>query len=199
MRRAILILGGGTMQVPAIREAHTLDVDVHMADGNHRCPGASLVDHFHHIDLRDRDGLLRRARSIEGLAAVFTAATDFSASVAWISEALGLPGIPFEASMDATDKGRMRTRLAEAGVRIPRFRVIGPNLSVSEGGRRSCWRPSSPSLGLPLVCKPVDNMGARGVRLARRICATLAAAVDGCSFGALSHRTGHRRGANSRR
>ena len=174
MRRAILILGGGTMQMPAIREAHGLDLEVHVVDGNARCLGASRVDHFHHIDLRDRDALLKRARDIENLSAVFTAGTDFSASVAWISEALGLPGISFETSMDATDKGRMRRRLAAAGVPIPRFHVVEPALTASEV--ETVVEEIVAELGLPLVCKPVDNMGARGVRLAPDR-ATLTAAV----------------------
>ncbi len=164
MKRAVLILGGGTMQMPAIREARDLDLEVHMADGNARCRGVTSVDHFYHIDLRDRDALLEQARTIGNLNAVFTAGTDFSASVAWISEALGLPGIPFETSLDATDKGRMRARLAAAGVRVPRFRVIESALTVSE--EASVLEEIVAEFGLPLVCKPVDSMGARGVRRA---------------------------------
>jgi biotin carboxylase len=152
--RCLLILGGGTMQLPAIDEARTLGLTVHVADGNAACPGSSRCDEFHHVDLRDRDGLLACGREISGLAGVFTAGTDFSSSVAWVAEHLGLPGIPYETSLDCTDKGRMRRTLAAAGVRVPAFRIL-----------REGDETASIDLELPVVVKPADNMGARGVRL----------------------------------
>ena len=121
-----------------------------------RAWGATRPHRFHHVDLRDRDGLVRCARGIDGLAAVFTAGTDFSSSVAYVSEHLSLPGIPFETALDATDKGRMRRCLAAAGVPVPRFAIIDD----AGSGRRGIEE-----LSYPLVCKPADNMGARGVRL----------------------------------
>lgn len=163
--RSILILGGGTMQLPAIEEARRLGLTVHVADGNASCHGRTRGDRFHHVDLRDRDGLLACGRSIPGLAGVFTAGTDFSSSVAWVSEHLGLPGIPYETSLDCTDKGRMRRKLAAAGVRVPAFRIVRAGEEIAAEGLR-----------LPLVVKPVDNMGARGVQLVERI-EQLAAAV----------------------
>ncbi|MFW5694557.1 MAG: ATP-grasp domain-containing protein [Alkalispirochaeta sp.] len=156
---SILILGGGTMQGPAIAASQRLGLITHVADGNAHCPGAATADYFHHVDLRDLEGLLACAREISQLRGVFTAGTDFSSSVAWITEHLGLPGIPFEVSRAATHKGIMRDRLAAAGVPVPRYRVIAPD-DVS--GTRI--EEIVHQLTLPVVCKPVDNMGARGVR-----------------------------------
>lgn len=151
---ALFILGGGTMQLPAIAAARRLGCAVHVADGNASCPGASRADRFHHIDLRDQEGLVARARTIPDLRAVFTAGTDFSTSVAAVAEALGLPGISREVSEQATDKARMRRVLADAGVPVPRFIAL-----------RGADELPSRDIGLefPLVVKPVDNMGARGV------------------------------------
>lgn len=158
-RDAILILGGGVMQLPAIEAAQHMGLVTHVADGNAHCPGASRADVFHHVDLRDVEGLLSCARAIPGLRGAFTAATDFSSSVAWITEHLGLPGIPYEVSLAATDKGRMRDRLSAAGVRIPAYRVV--EASDISSGRIDLIVED---LNFPLVCKPVDNMGARGVQ-----------------------------------
>jgi biotin carboxylase len=156
---SILIIGGGVMQLPAIAAAGRLGLFTHVADGNPQCPGASEADAFHHIDLRDLEGLLSCARGIPGLKGVFTAGTDFSTSVAWVAEHLGLPGNSYEVSLDATDKGRMRDRLSKAGVRVPLYRVIRkPSASTS------AIQSAAGELRFPVVCKPVDNMGARGVR-----------------------------------
>ncbi|TVR70443.1 MAG: ATP-grasp domain-containing protein [Spirochaetaceae bacterium] len=142
------------MQLPAISAARRLGCTVHVADADPQCPGASRADRFHPVDLQDREGLLLAAEGITDLAGVFTAGTDFSASVAYVAERMGLPGIPFEAALDATDKSRMRAVLRAAGVAVPRFVALsGPE------GLEQCRRV----LRCPLVVKPVDNMGARGV------------------------------------
>ena len=170
-RDAILILGGGTMQLPAIREARNLKLCVHVADGNPECPGRNEADHFHNVDLRDRPGLVECAGKIPRLRGVFTAGTDFSTSVAAVSDALRLPGVSAPVARAATDKGEMRRRLSAAGVRVPAFQIFSGADSITP----TTVDRAIQSLGLPVVCKPVDNMGARGVQLAESLDGALAA------------------------
>jgi len=157
-RRSILILGGGVMQLPAIRLAKEKGWRVTVADGNPQAAGAQEAHRFLPIDLKDREALERAARQVsaeDGLDGVFTAGTDFSVTVAWVAERLGLPGVPFEAALRATDKTLMRAAFRAAGVPSPEF--VG--VSEEEDPLRA-----SASLRYPLVVKPVDNMGARGIR-----------------------------------
>ncbi len=155
MTGAVFLLGGGLMQIPAIRAARELGLECHLADGNDRCIGRDLAGHFYHVDLRDREGLLAAAREIPDLRGVFTAGTDFSRSVAYVAEHLMLPGISEDVALRATDKGLMRRCLGEAGVSIPGFHVVTDD-------------QSDPPFPLPVVVKPADNMGARGVALVRK-------------------------------
>jgi biotin carboxylase len=155
--KTVMILGGSTMQLPAIRIARRKGWRVVVADGNPAAEGRALADEFVTVDLKDRPGLEAAARAIResgGLDGVFTAGTDFSSSVAWVAERLGLPGIPYEAALLATDKSRMREAFARNGVPHPRFARLGagddPAAALS-------------ALAFPLVVKPVDSMGARGV------------------------------------
>ena len=157
----VFIPGPGIMQIPAIRAAKDLGWTVVAADADPAAPGAVEADRFLPVDLKDREGLsaaARRIRSELGLDGVFTAGTDFSASVAWVARELGLPGIPFESAVKATDKLEMREALAAAGVPSPHFVAA-----------RSADDPGALSSGLefPLVVKPADSMGARGCRAAR--------------------------------
>jgi len=155
----ILILGGGTMQEPAIRISRRKGWRVVLADGNPAAPAREMADRFECVDLKDRDGLLALARNVResgGLDGVFTAGTDFSSSVAWVAESLGLPGIPFATALRATDKCLMREAFAAAGVPSPR------SFCWSGHGDPRALLPGD--LEFPLVVKPVDNMGARGVR-----------------------------------
>ncbi len=154
----VLILGGGVMQTPAINAGREMGWRITIADGNADCVARPSADHFLHIDLRDHKALARSAALLRPtLDGVFTAGTDFSYAVAFIAEALHLPGNSVESALNATDKHRMRTRFEEQGIPIPRFSGIEPGLS--DAGVRL----EAEKIGFPLVVKPVDNMGARGV------------------------------------
>ena len=159
-RKTILILGGGTMQLPAIQIARRKGWKVLVADGNPKAAGRDLCDIFLDVDLKDRDGMIKTALQLKeehALDGVFTAGTDFSSTVAWVAEQLKLPGISYETALNATLKSRMRHVFHKHGIPCPRYTVIGrsqePVPMLPEG------------LHYPLVVKPVDNMGARGVKL----------------------------------
>jgi biotin carboxylase len=158
-KKTIMILGAGTMQIPALTTAKKKGWRVIAMDGNPEAPGAGLADIFEPVDLKDTETLLERARHYKGtsgLDGVFTAGTDFSVSVAFIAENLGLPGIPVETAQNATNKARMRRLFALHGVPGPVSISCGPD------GLDSLSRfPGS----FPVVVKPVDNMGARGVQM----------------------------------
>jgi biotin carboxylase len=160
MKRRILILGAGLMQRPAITFAKEMGIETVVADGDPQAVCAGLADRFENIDLKDKEGLEALGRALMndgGLSAVMTAGTDFSASVAWVAEKLGLPGIPYETALDASDKERMRRRFKEAGVPSPEFIIVH---SSDFSQNRVPQLPFS----FPVVVKPVDNMGARGCR-----------------------------------
>lgn len=153
-----MILGAGVMQAPAIRIAKEMGWTVVCADGNRNAPAASDADRFLHIDLKDLEGLEEAARNLqlaEGLDGVMTAGTDFSASVAWIAERLGLPGLKYRTALNATDKIRMRNCFRENKVPSPRFVELSQEMVYTH---------ETKEMPYPLVVKPVDNMGARGVR-----------------------------------
>ncbi len=153
--KSILILGAGIMQMPALRTAKEKGWYVTVADGSSEAPGIPLADRFLHIDLKAWKEMASAAAALKkerGLDGVFTAGTDFSLTVARVAEKLGLPGIPVEAAEAASDKALMRRKLAEAGVAVPGFTELTEPKKDPAG-----------SLGFPLVVKPVDNMGSRGV------------------------------------
>ncbi|MDR2479363.1 MAG: ATP-grasp domain-containing protein [Treponema sp.] len=158
MKERLIILGAGVMQGPAIGIARELGFFTIALDGSPNAPCVSMADAFEQIDLKDKESIEAFARSLQkegGNLGIMTAGTDFSASVAWTAERLGLPGIPYEAALNASDKERMRSCFKKAGLPSPEFTVIG---SADSG--ESMPLPG----GFPLVIKPVDNMGGRGCR-----------------------------------
>lgn len=185
--KRIMILGAGVMQLPAFEAARRCGWESIAVDGNPRAPGVELADHFREIDLKDTDGILaaaEREAAGSGLHGVFTVGTDFSYPVAVVAHRLGLTGTSPESAERASDKVLMRRSLARAGVPIPGFLEVvaesaadagggGAGLGGAGGGRAGEGAGISPVEApgavrdgalLPAVVKPVDNMGARGVR-----------------------------------
>jgi biotin carboxylase len=132
-----------------------------------------LAARFEKVDLKDREGIETLGRTLMeqgGLGGIMTAGTDFSATVAWAAEKLGLPGIPFETALDASDKERMRRRFKAAGVPSPEFVILK---SPPE---------EKPPFPWPVVVKPVDNMGSRGCRKVETLAYLKIAVADALGF-----------------
>lgn len=190
----LLMLGAGLMQKPAIDGAHELGYHVTVADGNANALCAPLADRFEHIDLKDTESLNVLAHSMKKsgrLDAVFTAGTDFSASVAYIAAQNGLPGHTYEAALNATDKIRMRTCFAASAVASPHFTFADCAVVESMKAKllNGCARVKDflpLESEFPLVVKPCDNMGARGCR----ICSTAQELVSACEVAVRFSRTG---------
>ncbi|MCQ2610153.1 MAG: ATP-grasp domain-containing protein [Treponema sp.] len=163
--KSVLILGAGLMQRPAILAAKELGFKVYLIDANPKALCVNLADEFKPIDLKDRQAIADYAVELKknnGLKAVFTAGTDFSASVSYASKACGLKSHEFEAAVNASNKYVMRQRFKECNVPSPDFIQI-PQDKISE-----ILTPDYISkINFPVVVKPVDNMGARGCRMIR--------------------------------
>lgn len=163
----ILILGAGLMQTPAILSAKELGYNVCVIDADDKAVAIKHANEFKKIDLKDKEGILAYAKELQkkengGLAAVFTAGTDFSASVSYVAQKLGLPSHTFEAATNASVKTQMRQCFLNAGVPSPKYFRVG-KADVNE----SLLSKILQQINFPLVVKPVDNMGARGCRMVR--------------------------------
>lgn len=153
--KTILIIGAGILQVPAIKTAAEMGLTTIVTDYNENAPGMKLADFPLIVSTRDIEGTVRVIKEFhQKIDGVLTVGTDASMTVAAVANALGLTGIKFEDAEAASNKIKMRERLKKAGVPIPEF--------------RKCWsendlNQATKELGFPLVIKPADNMGARGV------------------------------------
>jgi biotin carboxylase len=158
--KTIWIVSGGAEAVPGIRRAKEMGLHVVVSDGNPKAPGAALADDFVMVSTYDVDATVKAARAyhreqcpIDG---VISVAADVPLTVASVADTLGLPGIPLETALLASDKLAMKRRFAEAGIPTPWFQSVESSAQLRDLIRHR---------GLPLVIKPVDSRGARGVLL----------------------------------
>lgn len=155
--RIILIIGGGILQIPLIEASRSLQLKTLLLDGNPNAPGMDLADNSIIESTLHAENALNavlRFSDVNSIRGVVTAGTDASFTVATIARHLGLPGIDPENARAATDKFLMRKKLRDSGIPVPEF---------SEVSDLSECRQEAQRIGFPLVMKPTDNMGARGV------------------------------------
>ena len=165
-----LILGAGLMQKPAILASKSLGLTTVVIDADDKAVCIPLADKFYKIDLKAKDDIVELAKKLEadgGLKAVFTAGTDFSASVSYVCEKLGLNAHSYEAALNASIKTRMRQCFADKGVPSPKFTQITKNDLTDKATAEAFLQKVKDMMDFPLVVKPVDNMGARGCRMVR--------------------------------
>lgn len=187
-QKTLLILGAGVMQVPGILAAKSMGCRVCVVDGSSCAVGIPHADLFEVADLKFPQEIIRVAEGWNqqfGLDGVFTAGTDFSLTVAIVAEHFGLPCISPSVAVKASDKGCMRDSFKNALVSIPKYRVfdfspeICPDfyITLSEIGVFT-----SEELTFPVVVKPVDNMGARGIRLCSNLEELQTAVEKACGY-----------------
>ena len=148
----ILILGGGFQQLPAIRKAHELGLTVLLADYLPDAPGRSEADQSFLISTRDRDKILELARR-EGVDGILAFASDpAEETAAYVAEKMGLPGGMYAAAGILGNKRKFREFLAMHGLPAPRHFPM--NYPESD-------------LPYPVVVKPLDSSGSKGVTILR--------------------------------
>ena len=157
-RRTLWIVSGGAEAVPGIQRARAMGLHVVVSDMNPAAPGFAVADEAIVANTYDVDETVAAAsayhktkRPIDG---VMCMAADVPLTVASVAAALSLPGIPVESARLASDKLAMKQAFARAGIPIPWYQAIA---SIDQ------LRAAIAERGFPLVLKPVDGRGARGV------------------------------------
>jgi biotin carboxylase len=163
LARTILFVGGGVETITGVVHAKEMGLHVVVSDANPTAPAIACAHDAILASTYDIEATLAAAgdfhRNRRRLDGVICLATDVPLTVATVAHALGLPGIPIESARLSTDKLAMKERFAAAGIPIPWF---------SEVESAEHLRTVVAERGFPLVLKPVDSRGARGVLLLRR-------------------------------
>jgi len=131
-----------------------------IADGNPKAPGLALADWPIVESTYNGSAILNKALSLQSsginIAGVIAMCADVPVSVATVAQGLGLPGLSPESAHWVSDKLAMKERLSQCGIPVPKFQAVSSPSDVHAAAKH---------IGLPLVIKPVDSRGARGVLL----------------------------------
>ncbi len=154
----VLFVGAGPSQVPAIKHALSLGYETYAVDANPHALGFGYVFGFDVGNIRDSDFIKISARRFK-VNAIVAVATDASVpSVARACLSLGFPSISVSAADISVNKLMQRDHFKAAGLRVPKympFRNTNEALGVAI------------EIGFPVVIKPSDSAGSRGVSLVK--------------------------------
>lgn len=152
----VLILGGSNCQKNAFAAAKRMGLRTVLADYYPNPPAAGLADIHERVSTFDVPGCIALARRhrVEG---VMTMGTDQPVyTAARVAEALGLPSqITVETAYAVTNKRAMKERFALHGIPTVRYAYLSRG---EDAGKLEGLHP-------PLVLKPLDSQGQRGVFL----------------------------------
>lgn len=152
-----MILAGGNDQCALIEELRRYfneDVEILVADMSEKVKAIAYADKFLNISTMDRTAVLNAARE-EKIDFIMTACGDQPLStMAYVSEQLGLPTYLTEEEVrDLTNKRFMKDKMMANGIPTARHIYIDKD-----------WNGNVPDLRFPLVVKPVDSNGSKGVK-----------------------------------
>lgn len=158
--KTLMIIGAAEEHCIGIRTAQKLGHRVFAIDGNPSAVGLHVADASAVVSTYDAEKALAAAEvhiagggQIDG---VMTLASDVPFTVAYVAEKLGLPGIGTESALLASEKMLMKDKFLQHDVPMPAYReATCPEDLIS----------FTLEHGLPVVVKPVDSRGARGVQL----------------------------------
>ena len=155
-KKAVLIFGVGELQLSIINRANGKGLFTVGVDPCEDAYAKDACQAFEVVGGQDFEATRSVAKKYD-VSALVTAATDKTlVMMARIAKELNLPFYSVETAQWSTDKYQMKQRFIEGGVPCAQGRLIHNAAEAKD-------------LFFPVICKPRDNSGSRGVKLCRDV------------------------------
>ena len=156
-QKKILLLGGSASQLVAIEKAKSLGYFTILCDYIPDNPGRKIADSFHLVSTTDKDAILQVALQ-EDINGIVAYGSDPAApTAAYVANAMNLPGMDYDIVRHFCEKHLFRQFLSEHGFNVPKFIEVKSPYVVYDA--------EIDSLQFPLIVKPTDSSGSKGVTM----------------------------------
>ncbi|MBR3059696.1 MAG: ATP-grasp domain-containing protein [Oscillospiraceae bacterium] len=157
MEKNLAIIGASYLQLPLILRAKEMGYRTHVFAWAAGDVGETAADVFHPISIIEKDRILEACREI-GICGICSIASDLAViAVNYVAAALGLPGNSLESTLRCTNKHAMRRAFEAGGDPSPRSLQVDGETDLS-----------ALELSWPVIVKPTDRSGSRGIRKVER-------------------------------
>ena len=169
----LLLLGGSHAEIPLIKAAQELGWFVITTGNNRDGLGHPYADKTVFADFSNKEAMLELAKA-EGVSAVCSGCNDFALlSTVYVCEQLGLPGHDsYATSLEIHHKDRYRALATRLGIPTPQAKVVHNEQEFEN---------AIAALTFPIIVKPVDLTGGKGIHRATNVEEARAAYKDATS------------------
>lgn len=150
----LLILGGGSGQLGAIKKARAKGHEVIVSDYYEDAPGKNYADYGETVSTFDIEGNIAVGRKYD-IDGVMTVGTDQPVyTAAKVANTLNLPFfISLETAKAVTNKKNMKNNFLKYNIPTVKYKILNKDFSLNE----------LKNINFPVVIKPLDSQGQRGV------------------------------------
>lgn len=153
-KKRLLFLGGVKGAIPAIDAAHTQGYYVITCDYLPNNPAHAYADEYHNVNITDKEAVFALAKELKIDGIIAFSADAGAISAAYAASKLNLPTSPYESVEILQNKDKFRSFLAEHGFNTPKAKAYS-NIEEAE--------KELTEFTLPVIVKPVDSCGSKGV------------------------------------
>lgn len=152
MKKKIAIIGASYLQLPAVLKAKALGYEVHCFAWEEGAVCKGVADFFYPVSIIEKEKILDVCKQIH-IDGITTIASDVAVlTVTYVASKMGLIGNPAEYADVTTNKYLMRENFLNNNVPSPKFAIVDSSGRYDIEGFR-----------YPLIVKPTDRSGSRGV------------------------------------
>lgn len=152
--KRILMLGGSTSQIYAIKKAQEMGHYVIICDYYSDNPGQYAADEWYQVSTTDKESVLKLARELKVDAVVCYASDPAAPTAAYVCEKMGFPTSPYRSVKILSDKAAFRQFLSEQGFHVPKTYSYVELVDLLRDRRLFDY---------PVMVKPVDSSGSKGI------------------------------------
>ena len=150
--KKLAIIGASYLQNPLIEKAKSMGLETHVFAWECGDVGEKTADYFYPISIVETEEILKKCKSI-GIDGICTIASDLAAiTVNYVANHLGLPCNSPSCAEKSTNKHKMRKAFEAGGDPSPKSILVHSMADLE-----------NISLRYPVIVKPTDRSGSRGI------------------------------------
>lgn len=149
--KKLAIIGASYLQLPLVEKAKQMGIETHCFAWSEGAVCKQFADYFYPISILEKEVILEKCLEIN-INGITTIATDMAVpTICYVAEKMNLVSNSFISSLASTNKVEMRKAFQKGNCSIPKF------IEAKDG------RVNIEGFKYPLIVKPLDRSGSRGV------------------------------------
>jgi len=149
--KKLAIIGASYLQLPLVEKAKEMGIETHCFAWPEGAVCKDIADYFYPISILEKEEILKKCIEIN-INGITTIATDMAVpTICYVAEKMNLISNSFISSLASTNKWDMRKAFKSNNCSVPKF-IEASNTAVN-----------IEDFKFPLIVKPVDRSGSRGV------------------------------------